>query len=235
MAKKPTSPIKITAFLADGRINSTDGIIMFDSILYHAWFYKHAPHVLEGLGGETVPGAGHIGLPLRQDSGNRYFASRAVYDQEAVTVEYWNKRPNFFSADAGRHLNMQKGVISSGVGLYRAYRMPQVIRHIKDGRLTFWAMGHADEVRALLDCIPAVGKKASMGWGIVQKWTVEECDKDYSTFHPVYGLMRPMPVELMPELTGYPIMEYAVKPPYWKACNKMLCHVPMISGGHDDI
>ena len=76
MPKKPTVPIKVTAYLEDGRINSADGIIMLDAILYHAWFYRHAPHVLEGLGGDSVPGAGHIGLPLRQDNGNRYFASR---------------------------------------------------------------------------------------------------------------------------------------------------------------
>lgn len=233
MAKKPTSPIKVTAILEDGRINSADGIIMLDAILYHAWFWRHAPHVLEGMGGDCVPGDGYIGLPLRQDTGNRYFASRAVYEQESVSVEHWNKRPNFFSADDGRHLDMQSGLISSSVGLYRAYRMPNVIRHIRDGRLTFYAMGHADEVQGLLDAIPAVGKKASMGWGIVREWTVEDCEEDYSTFHPKYGLMRPMPVEQMPDLKGYPIMEYAVRPPYWKPCNKRLCHVPIVEVPHD--
>lgn len=228
MAKKPTRPIKVTAILEDGRINSADGIIMLDAILYHAWFYLHAPHVLEGLGGSSVPGEGYIGLPLRQDTGNRYFASRAVYEQEAVDVEHWNKRPNFFSGEDGRHLDKQSGIISSSVGPYRAYRMPQVIRHVKDGKLTFWAVGHVDEVQALLDAIPAVGKKASMGWGIVRDWLVEPCEEDYSTFHPVYGLMRPMPVEQMGDIKGYPIMEYAVKPPYWKPCNRRLCYVPVV-------
>lgn len=233
MAKKPTCPIKIEARLADGRMNSADGIIMLDAILYHAWFYRHAPHVLEGLGGECVPGAGYIGLPLRHDTGNRYFASRAIYTQLRVEVEHWNKRPNFFSADAARHLENQAGIISTSVGLNRAYRMPQVIRYIKDGLLTFYAVGHADKVQELLDSIPAVGKKAAMGWGIVRKWTVQECAEDYSTFHPDHGLMRPMPVEEMPELTGYPIMPYGVRPPYWKDNNKKLCHVPMKEASHD--
>lgn len=229
MAKKATSPIQVTAHLVDGRINSADGIVMLDAILYHAWFYKHAPHVLEGLGGDSVPGGGHIGLPLRQLPDNRWAASRAVYEQTAQTIEYWNKRPNFFSADKERHLAERSGMISSSVGLYRAYRMPQVIRHVKDGRLTFWAVGHADEVLELLESIPAVGKKAAMGWGIVDRWEVKPCDEDYTVMHPRYGLMRPMPVEEM-TLTGYPIMEYAVKPPYWKAANRRLCYVP-IGGG----
>lgn len=233
MAKKPTVPIKIVAELEDGRINSADGIIMLDAILYHAWFWAHAPHVLEGRGGDSVPGDGYIGLPLRQDSGNRWFASRAVYDQDGVTVEYWNKRPNFFSADAQRHLRTQTGVISSSVGLNRAYRMPQVIRHVRDGRLTFWAMGHADEVLALLRKIPAVGKKAAMGWGAVRSWSVEECDEDYSTYHPQYGLMRPMPVQGHMGLDGYPVMEYGVRPPYWKDTNRMLCYVPVVEGAND--
>lgn len=233
MAKGPTGPIRVTAILQDGRINSADGIIMLDSILYHAWFYRHAPHVLEGMGGDRVPGEGYIGLPLRHDRGNRYFASRAVYVQDGVSIEHWNKRPNFLSADAARHMQAQSGIISSGVGLNRAYRMPQVIRHIRDARLTFYALGHADEVQSLLDAISAVGKKAAMGWGIVRSWTVEECGEDYSTFHPQYGLMRPMPVEDMPELMGYPVMEYGVRPPYWKACNKRLCHVPIVEVPHD--
>lgn len=226
MAKKPTSPIKVTAHLTDGRINSADGIIMLDAILYHAWFYRHAPHVLEGLGGEAVPGDGHIGLPLRQLPGNRYAASRAVYKETAQEVEYWNKRPNFFSADAERFLEDKKGVISSSVGGYRAYRMPQVIRHVADGMLTFWAVGHADEVLDLLNAIPAVGKKAAMGWGTVDRWAVEPAEEDYTTLHPDYGLMRPMPVEEI-KLEGYPILKYAVKPPYWKSCNARLCYVPI--------
>lgn len=226
MAKKPTSPIKVTAHLTDGRINSADGIIMLDAILYHAWFYRHAPHVLEGLGGEFVPGGGHIGLPLLQLPGNRYAASRAVYKETAQEVEYWNKRPNFFSADAERFLAEQKGVISSSVGGYRAYRMPQVIRHVADGKLTFWAIGHADEVLDLLNAIPAVGKKAAMGWGTVDRWAVEPAEEDYTTLHPDYGLMRPMPVEEI-RLEGYPILKYAVKPPYWKPCNARLCYVPI--------
>lgn len=226
MAKKPTSPIMVTAHLPDGRINSADGLIMLDAILYHAWFYAHAPHVLDGLGGDRVPGDGYIGLPLRQLPGNRWAASRGVYRQTAQEIEHWNKRPNFFSADKADFLANQSGQISSSVGQYRAYRMPQVIRHIADGVITFYAVGHAEEVQSLLNAIPGIGKKNAMGWGVVDRWEVMECDEDYTTYHPEYGLMRPMPVEEI-DTDGYPIMEYAVRPPYWKQCNMKLCYVPL--------
>lgn len=227
MAKKPTKPLKITAKVFDGRINSVDGVIMFDSILYHAWFQKHAPHVLEGNGKEDFNG--YVGLPLRQLPGNRWAASRGVYETVETVIEHYNKRPDFFAADKQDKLDMDKGLISSSVGKYRAYRVPNVVRVIKDGLITFYAMGHKDEIEDMLNGILALGKKTAMGWGIVSSWTVEEIDEDYTTYHPEHGLMRP----LLPEeaegidVSGYPLMEYAVKPPYYKTTNMRLCYVPI--------
>ena len=229
MAKKPTSPIKVTAHLADGRLNSADGIVMLDAILYHAWFYKYAPHVLEGRGPEVYNG--YTGLPLRQLPGNRWAASRGIYEEAGQAVEHLNKRPNFFNADKLDHLDMEKGILSDSVGLYRAYRVPSVIRTVKDGIITFWAMGHKDEVQALLDLIPAMGKKYAAGYGLVDSWDVEDCEDDHSLWHPEHGLMRPVEVDSSEardlDLSGYPVMQYGVKPPYWKAKNMRLCHVPI--------
>lgn len=229
MAKKPTSPVKVTAHLLDGRINSADGIVMLDSILYHAWFWKHKPEVLEGLGAAEY--AGYTGLPLRQLPGNRWAASRGVYEEIGQSVEHINKRPDFFNADKLGRLDMERGIISDSVGLYRAYRIPSVIRTAKDGLITFWAMGRRDEIQALLDGIPAIGKKYAAGYGIVAKWTVEDCEEDCSLWHPEYGLMRPVEVgseeaEAL-DLSQYPVMQYGVKPPYWKAKNMRLCYVPI--------
>lgn len=229
MSKKPTRPLKITAHLADGRLNSADGIVMLDSILYHAWFWKHHPEVLNGMGSAEYDG--YTGLPLRQLPGNRWAASRGIYEEIGKTVEHLNKRPNFFNGDKIAKLDMEKGIISDSVGLYRAYRIPSVIRTVKDGLITFWAMGHLAEVQDLLDSIPAVGKKYAAGYGIVDLWRVEECEEDYTLWHPQYGLMRPVEVDSSEanelDLSGYPVMQYGVKPPYWKAKNMRLCYVPI--------
>lgn len=229
MAKNPTVPIKVTAVLADGRINSADGMIMLDSILYHAWFCKNAPQVLEGK--KSTDYSGYIGLPLRQLPGNRWAASRGIYTQIGQSIEHINKRPNFFAADKIGRLGMEKGIIREGVGEYRAYRIPQIIRTIEDSTITFWAMGHPEEVYNLLCCIPAVGKKYAIGYGMVSSWSVEECEEDYSLWHPNYGLMRPVEVESEEakkmDLRGYPVLQYGVKPPYWKPVNFRLCYVPL--------
>lgn len=231
MSKEPTKPLKITMTLKDGRIASSDGIIMFDSILYHGWFAKHAPHVLRGEGcdGYDVK----IGLPLHQLPGNRWAASKAVYDCIDCHIEYYNKRPDFFAPDKMKYLSKEKGIIDDSAGKFRAYRNPVVIRVAKNGELTFFCKGRADAIIDLLSYIPAAGKKPSMGWGIIDDIRIEEMGADYSAFHPQYGLMRPMPIEdakAYPDFdfSKYPIMEYGVKPPYWKPCNATLCYVPIM-------
>ncbi len=228
MAKKPTTPIKVTAHLLDGRVNSADGLLMLDAILYHAWFLRHAPHVLEGLGADTYDG--HMGLPLRRLPGGRYAASRGIYRQEAETIEYINKRPDFFAADKQDRLALDKGLVSSSIGVYRAYRIPQYVRTITGGEITWYAMGHGNEVLSLLGEMRAVGKKPAAGYGIVADWTVEDVPEDYSLWHPEHGLMRPLPVgESAPgDVSRYPVLQYGIRPPYWKPVNARLCYVPEV-------
>ena len=218
-------PLKITAHLSDGRFSSADGILMFDSILYHAWFLKHAPHVLEGV--YKPEQIGYVGLPLVHLEGNRWAASKAVYQEIDKIVEHYNKRPDFFASDKLDYLDMDKGIISDSVGLYRAYRNPQLIRTVKNGILTFYAVGKKDKIEELLNLMIGVGKKTAMGFGIVDRWDVEEIEEDYTTEHPKYGLMRPIEVEKADKTYDCPIMEYAIRPPYWKTINQRLCYVPI--------
>ncbi len=232
MAKPRCVPLKITAVLEDGRINSADGVMMFDSILYHAWFLKYLPEVFQDQLSESYDG--HIGLPLRQLSGGRYEASRGVFSEIGQAIEHYNKRPDFFASDKIKFLKNDKGIISDSIGEYRAYRVPQLIRTVKDGIVEFFAVGHKAEVEELLSYIPAIGKKPSMGWGRVVRWEVEEIAENYATWHPDFGLMRPIELEeadAIPELMAnkgkYPVMPYGVKPPYWKKKNHRLCYVPI--------
>lgn len=230
MAKPKCVPLEITAHLADGRINSADGIIMFDAILYHAWFLKHKPEVfLAQLEDEFD---GYIGLPLRKLPENRWEASKGIYTEIGQSIEHYNKCPDFFAGDKLSYLANDKGIISNSVGIHRAYRNPQLIRTVKDGIIKFYAVGHKSKIEDLLSYIPAVGKKPAMGWGIVDKWTVTEIENNFSLWHPLHGLMRPVIVtdaSGIPELSGksYPIMKYGVKPPYWKPKNQRICYVPI--------
>lgn len=222
--KSETRPIKVTAKLYDGRVNSPDGLFFLDSILYHAWFRKHAPEVLAGTAREPA-GALHFGLPLRQLPGGRYAASCGFYEQYSANIEYWNKRPDFMGRNAG-YLEA-KGKIDTGCGELKAYHFPQVIRTIGD--VEFYAYGNPDKVRELLGYIDAIGKKPAAGWGRVREWIVEDFPEDWST-EGEYGLMRPMPVEEYqpPDGRMYRIGECAVKPPAWKACNQVICYIPEV-------
>lgn len=226
MARPKCVPLQVTIWLHDGRFVSTDGIIMLDAILYHAWFWKHAPHVLRGEGDFEYDG--NIGLPLRQLPGNRWAASKGVYRELSQQIEYYNKRPDFFAADKIGFLGQDKGIIDDSAGPYRAYRNPIITRTIEDGRMDFWCIGHANDIADLLSRMPAVGKKPSMGFGIIDRFEINHVEDDYTTFHPDHGLMRPVPVaEATDFCKKYPIFRYAVKPPYWKPCNAEVCYVPI--------
>lgn len=225
MAKSKCVPLRVIAHLLDGRFSSADGIIMLDAILYHAWFIRHHPEVFDGDYG--FGDIGNIGLPLRQLPGNRWAASKGVYETIEIKVDHYNKRPDFFAGDKYHYLNDKKGLISDSTGIYRSYRNPQLIRTVKDGIIIFWCVGHKKEVQELLDLMIGVGKKTAMGFGIVCRWEVEECDEDYSMEHPVHGLMQPIEVETADKVYDAPVMQYAIKPPYWKAKNMRLCYVPV--------
>src|SRR5699024_2538494 len=101
----------------------------------------------------------HIGLPLEKTADYRYCASRGIYEEIGKTVEYINKRPNFFNADKIDKLDAQKGIICESAGEYRAYRIPQVIRTVKNGIVHFYAVGNPEKIMDLLKRMSVLGKK----------------------------------------------------------------------------
>lgn len=226
MSHKTTEPFKVTCKLMDGRINSADGLLFLDSILYHAWFLKYAPEVFDGTQRkeEHPEWKCNFGLPLTRLPGNRYAASCGFYTQYEQHIEYWNKRPDFTSGTNGKYLDA-KGKIDTAAGALKAYHFPQIIRTVSD--IEFYGVGTIAKIKDLLSYIPAIGKKPAAGWGMVREWAVEPFEKDWST-DGKYGLMRPMPVEEYSLKTSYRVMDCAVRPPYWKNINMELCYIPNV-------
>jgi len=226
MSKSTTEPFRVTCTLLDGRLNSADGLLYLDSILYHAWFVKYAPHVLEGLSIDDHPP--HFGLPLRQLDDGRYAASCGFYTQYEQDVEYWTKKPNFTDAGVDDYLDTGKAAkINTGAGEFRAYRVPCIIRLV--GPIEFYGYGTIDKIAELLSGIASIGKKPAMGWGAVVEWNVEPWPDDWSTYSPKYGLMRPMPIDEGEQDEKYVIRDCAVKPPSWKIGNWKTCYVPEVA------
>lgn len=230
MSHKTTEPFRVTCKLADGRINSTDGMLFLDAVLYHAWFLKYVPEVMDGAARkEEHPNwKFNFGLPLTQiqtKNGIRYAASCGFYRQYEQRIEYWNKRPDFTSGRNEKYLEA-KGKINTSAGELKAYHFPQVIRAISD--IEFYGVGTIAKIKNLLSYIPAVGKKPAAGWGMVREWIVEPFPEDWST-DGAYGLMRPMPVEeYRPNGKDYRIMQCGLIPPYWKSKNMELCYIPNV-------
>ena len=218
--KSTTQPFRVICKLVDGRINSADGLLRLDCILYHAWFAKYEPEVF--LDGKIDRDIGHIGVPLRQMERDMYAASCGFYHQYSQRIEYWNKRTDQLTfADK----TTAKGKINLVSGEYKAYHMPQVIRTVGD--IEFYGYGTISKVQDLLAYIPAVGKKPAAGWGAVKEWIVEPFDEDWSVTGK-YGLMRPMPVGMYTPDRDYAITEHALCPPAWKSENMALCYTPEV-------
>lgn len=222
--KKTTEPFKVTCKLADGRINSTNGLIFFDAILYHAWFAKNEPGVLQGIKNDKGTKYLRFGLPLTQLQDHRYAASCGFYKQYDQRVEYWNKRPDFTSGKNERYLDA-KGKIDTSAGPLKAYHFPQIIRTVSD--IEFYGVGTIEKIKDLLSYIPAIGKKPAAGWGIVREWIVEPFNEDWST-EGKYGLMRPMPVDEYKPDRQYRIMDCSLYPPHWKSNDIKLCYIPEV-------
>lgn len=221
--RSKTEPFKVTCKLFDGRINSTDGLIFFDAILYHAHFMKHYPDVVYGT---AAPYKGKykldFGLPLRQING-RYAASVGFYKQYGQNIEYWNKRADFLQF-LDFHKENKKIDVSKGE--YKNYRVPQVIRTIGD--IEFYGYGTINKIKELLTYIPSVGKKPAEGWGMVKEWIVEPFDEDWSFYSPKYGMMKPMPVDEYEADRDYTVGQCSLCPPSWKSCNQKICYIPEV-------
>ena len=223
-----TEPFKVTCRLLDGRINTTDGLIFFDAILYHAWFLKNAPQAIYGM----IPQKGdykhlNFGLPLRRIDNKRYSASVGFFKQYDQYVEYWNKRADFLQFLDFHNENKR---IDVSKGEYKNYRVPQVIKVVGD--IEFYGYGTISKIKELLEYIPAIGKKPGEGWGIVKEWVVEPFEEDWSYYSDKYGIMRPIPIDEYKanaeDNRQYTVRQCSVLPPSWKQCNQRLCYVPEV-------
>lgn len=226
--KKTTEPFKVTCRLADGRINSPDGLLFLDGILYHAWFLKHKPDVFNGIEKSNPDIHYNMGLPLTRLEDGRYAASVGFFHQHSRNIEYWNKRTDFTHAQNSKYSDA-KGKVDISAGQFKAYHFPQIIRTVSD--IEFYGCGTIEKIKDLLSYIPAVGKKPAAGWGMVKEWVVEPFPEQWHTFGK-YGLMRPMPCDVLrskmnSELLKECSIRYCqLRPPYWKTDKADLCYIP---------
>lgn len=220
-----THPLRIRAYLLDGRVVATERYFPLDSILAAEWvrrklgddFYNPPP---PGCAENWVEAE----LPFeRRGEGDKWYWACSFNQSKPLKeyVFYWNKR---FDAKEEKYIDFQgrRGNINPRSGKYKAYRMP--INIMLFDYLEWYAVGDKEVLENLCSGVTHIGKKGSFGLGIVRKWEVIPWQEDWSEVGPDQKLMRAL-YDLPEGTAGIP-RQYGMRPPYWRMENKLVVYIP---------
>ena len=163
-ADLPKAPLVITAEIVTPLLPAERDCTHLDSVLSFAALTTH-PVASDYERVAVVP------LPLYlawvSPEGRPLWACTPLMPVGAglATREYWHKRYPSHRADFGDRLNAV-----TSAGRWKEYRVPVHAQHVD--RLHALAIGHAGETEKLLRVVTHIGKKGSMGYGRVARWTV---------------------------------------------------------------
>lgn len=211
--------LRVTAELG-GPVHFPSGSLALDSLLMAARALRDGlPPAL------TADELQTIDVPIAVDPlwGIR-LASVGQFEVEAEELRYTNRRPPIeqFQSLGGPEIKR----IAITMGVNKGYRIPRPVSYLRDDLITWWCEGDEVEIRELLELVTHVGKKRSVGWGKVMRWTVEECET-WPGFPVVRDgrPLRPLPVD-WPGLVDPPLAYRVLTAPYWDQSREELCAVP---------
>ena len=217
-------PLRVKAYLLDGRIAGTESYFPLDSILAAEWIRRHHP---EQFYTPPPPGVSEgwieASLPFeRRGDGERWYWA-CSFNQAGVVTEYvthWHRR---FDDSLERYVDFQgrRGKVEEQKGPYKAYRAPLNILLLP--WLEWYAVGDAVAVRELCAGIPAIGKKPAQGYGMVERWEVEPWPHDWSEVRD--GRLTRAVYELPEGVIGQRRI-YGMRPPYWQRENQAEVWLP---------
>lgn len=212
-------PLLVTAHLVTplaGDAPRLDGVLECAMSLFHP---KAVPgHKITRDG--PAPPMGAIPISVARERLGDWIVARCsdpiLPACELETVEHVAKKIAVENADllrADRRL-----VVSTTNSWTKSYRLPLRIRPVD--RVCWFAVGERKGVLRILRLVHAIGKKPSIGYGRVAKWTAERIDADLSWFAPSHEgpvLMATLPVGgWLPEgLVGARRDYRTACPPYW--------------------
>ena len=221
-------PMKITAYLLDGRIAGTEPYFPLDSILAAEWIRRQRPDCYyEPPPPGTKDGWIEAPLPLeRRGAGSQWYYACSFNQAQPITeyVTYWHRR---FDDHMERYIDFKgrRGKVSEQSGRFKAYRMPLNILLLPC--LEWYALGDIEAVRDLCQEVAAIGKKPAQGYGIVSEWEVMPWVADWSEMGPQGELTRAVP-ELPAGAAAHKCRRrfYGLRPPYWKRENQKEVWMP---------
>lgn len=169
-----------------------------------------------------------IELPLARERGV-WLASASEHVVEARELRYINRR---FPLNIAQMMGAKSiKTIDIKAGPSASERTPVDVQHLESDLLTWWCVGDATEIRALLTLVHHVGRKRGVGFGEVAPggWAVDACEPWGDGFPAMRDGMptRNLPTD-WPGLSPDAIIEYAPpSPPYWERTRDTLCAVPL--------
>lgn len=209
-------PLIITAELVTPILHAERERTHLDGILAFAALTDH-PVASDYDGAAVVP------LPLElvwvSPEGRPLWACAPLMPagEGMATREYWHKRYPSHRADFGKKLNAV-----TTAGRWKEYRVPVHAQSID--RLYALAIGHADEIERLLAVVTHIGKKGSMGYGRVARWSITPAA------HKLDDVLSLRPVPVAYYEGRQPVGELALNrawtAPYWYAPWWSDCVVP---------
>jgi len=163
-AALPKTPIIITAQLVTPIVHAEREITHLDGILSAAALTNH-PQASAYDQAAVIPLP--IDLAWVSPQGRPLWACTPLMPagQGLATREYWHKRYPSHRAEFGDKVNAV-----TSAGRWKEYRVPIHAQQID--RLHALAIGNAEAVETLLAVITHIGKKGSMGYGRVARWSV---------------------------------------------------------------
>lgn len=215
-AAGPQVPLRITADLVTPVLPAETGLLHLDSVL--SWAALTA-HPVESHTGPAAVVPLPLGLAWVSASGLPLWACTPLRVAGPATPaqEYFHKRYPGHRAEFGDRMNAV-----TTAGRWKEYRVP--VHGLAASQLQADCIGDPDALRRLLDLVTHIGRKGSMGYGRVGRWTITEGS---ATVEQILAA-RAVPVAYFAgrEPAGVLSLNRAWTAPYWYAPWWADCLVP---------
>jgi len=115
--------------------------------------------------------------------------------------------------------------IQTDGGSYKSGDLPIFTRNVDS--IYWWAVGESEAVQQMLETVPSIGKHRGIGYGQILKWSVNLSSADYHLFGKSGQLMRPIPLDSIPDSIPHIARRWAWTTPFNVPGSKVMCAMPV--------
>jgi len=196
--------------------------IHFDGLLSYLCTRDALDDLFYCMPTETTIDTSMIDLPLNKTKDVNH-SSVGIFDKaflykDTIYKRFTDKEMRIFNPDK------IKGRLHTNRGYFKDFMINLPL--ILSNQVIFYCEGDKTELKRLLNNLTQIGKKISIGGGMIQSFKIEETDQDYSFFKDG-KVMRPIPSSMkVPVVPGAIFSRLPYKPPYWDKENVTMCLSP---------